>query len=176
MRTLTTLLLLGSMLFIPVTARAAEQMKPGLWEMTMKSDETASMPKMSPEELEQMRRMGINMPQTQGGAIVTKMCVSKQMAERDQPPVSGNDSGCQSKNYRRSGNTYTVDIVCTGPTMKGNGKAKGTFSGTTAFTSTYDFKGTMDGQPVTQHHDSSGRWLAADCGNVKPAGDVPPRR
>jgi len=176
MRTLTMSLLLGSMLCTSVTAHAAEQMKPGLWEMTMKSDETANMPKMSPEQMEQMRRMGINMPQTQDGAIVTKMCITKQMAERDQPPMSGNDSGCQSKNYRRSGNTYTVDIVCTGPTMKGEGKAKGTFAGTSSFTSTYDFKGTMNGQPVTQHHESSGRWLAADCGNVKPVGDAPPKR
>ena len=94
---------------------------------------------------------------------------SKQMAERDQPPVMQNDAGCQSKNYRRTGNTYSVDIVCNGPTMKGEGKAKGTFTGPDRFTSTYDFKGTMDGQPVTQHHDSSGKWLSAECGNVKPA-------
>jgi hypothetical protein len=53
--------------------------------------------------------------------------------------------------------------------MKGEGKAKGTFTGTDRFTSTYDFKGTMDGQPVNQHHDSSGKWLSAECGNVKPA-------
>lgn len=168
-------LLLCPMVLASVTAWAAEQMKPGLWEMRMKSDETANMPKMTPEQMEQMRRMGITMPQTQDGAIVTKMCITKQMAERNQPPGM-DDSGCQSKNYRRTGNTYTVDIVCTGPTMKGEGKARGTFAGNESFTSTYDFKGTMNGQPVTQHHESSGKWLAADCGNVKPIGDTPPRR
>jgi hypothetical protein len=60
--------------------------------------------------------------------------------------------------------------------MKGEGKARGTFSGNESFTSTYDFKGTMNGQPVTQHHDSGGKWLSADCGNVKPVGDTPPKR
>src|SRR5687768_10008814 len=169
MRILTISLLLCPMVLGAATAGAAEQMKPGLWEMTMKSDAMANMPPMSPEQLEQMRRMGITMPQTQDGGIVTRVCISKQMAERDQPPVMQNDAGCQSKNYRRTGNTYSVDIVCNGPTMKGEGRAKGTFTGTDRFTSTYDFKGTMDGQPVNQHHDSSGKWLSADCGNVKPA-------
>jgi hypothetical protein len=174
MRILTILLLLGTTALASIPASAAEQMKPGLWEMTMKSDATANMPKMTPEQMEQMRRMGITMPQTQDGAIVTKVCVTKQMAERNQPPGM-EDSGCQSKNYRRAGNTYTVDIVCTGPTMKGEGKARGTFSGNESFTSTYDFKGTMNGQPVTQHHDSSGKWLSANCGNVKPAAETPRR-
>ena len=176
MRTLTISLLLCLMLLTSVVAGAAEQMRPGLWEMTMKSDAMANMPPMSPEQLEQMRRMGINVPQTQDGGIVTRVCISKQMAERDQPPGMQNDSGCQSKNYRRTGNTYSVDIVCNGPTMKGEGKAKGTFTGTDRFTSTYDFKGTMDGQPVTQHHDSSGKWLSAECGNVKPIGDMPAKK
>jgi hypothetical protein len=174
MRILMISLMLCPMLLGSATAWAAEQMKPGLWEMRMKSDETASMPTMTPEQMEQMRRMGITMPQTQDGAMVTKVCITKQMAERNQPPGTG-DSGCQSKNYRRTGNTYTVDLVCTGPTMKGEGKARGTFSGNESFTSTYDFKGTVNGQPVTQHHESSGKWLAADCGNVKPAGDTPRR-
>ncbi|MEX2147442.1 MAG: DUF3617 domain-containing protein [Candidatus Rokuibacteriota bacterium] len=177
MRTLTIALLLCPMLLAAATARAAEQMKPGLWEMTMKSDEMAKMPPMSPEQIEQMRKMGITMPQVQDGGMVTKVCISKQMAERDQAPGMSQDaSGCQSKNYRRSGNTYSVDIVCTGPTMKGEGKARGTYAGTNAFTSTYDFKGTVNGQPVTQHHEGSGTWLSADCGNVKPIGDVPPKR
>src|SRR5688572_5455513 len=169
MRTLTIALLLCLMFLTSVVAGAAEQMKPGLWEMTMKSDAMANMPPMSPEQMEQLRKMGITIPQTQDGGIVTRVCISKQMAERDQPPGMQNDSGCQSKNYRRTGHTYSVDIVCNGPTMKGEGKAKGTFTGTDRFTSTYDFKGTMDGQPVNQHHDSSGKWLSAECGNVKPA-------
>ena len=177
MRRLTISLLLCPLLLTAVTAWAADQMKPGLWEMTMKSDEMAKMPQMSPEQMEQMRKMGINMPQMQDGGIVTRVCISKQMAERDQPPgMNQNESGCQSKNYRRTGNSYSVDIVCTGPTMKGEGKARGTFAGNDSFTSTYDFKGTMNGKPVTQHHDSSGKWLSADCGNVKPAGDMPPRK
>jgi hypothetical protein len=112
MRILTISLLLCPMVLASVTAWAAEQMKPGLWEMTMKSEAMANMPKMTPEQMEQMRRMGITIPQTQDGGIVTRVCISKQMAERNQPPgMDGNDSGCQSKNYRRTGNAYTPSTL-----------------------------------------------------------------
>lgn len=167
MRKLTLALLMLPML----SASAADQMKPGLWEMTMKSDAMKSMPKIPPEQMEQMRKMGINVPQMQDGAMVTRVCVSREMAERDQlPQAMGKDMGCQPKNMQRSGNGYSLDIICDGPAMKGEGKAKGTFAGSERFTSTYDFKGTMHGQPVNQHHESSGKWLGADCGDVKPVG------
>jgi hypothetical protein len=55
--------------------------------------------------------------------------------------------------------------------MKGKGKGQGTFSGGERFTSTYDFKGTSGGRPVAQHQETSGKWLGADCGNVRPVGN-----
>lgn len=150
-------------------AWAAEKMKPGLWEMSMKSDAFKNMPKMSADQMAQMRKMGVNVPQMQDGAVVSKVCITKEMAERDQAPMGRNESGCQSKNFQRSGNAYSSDIVCDGPDMKGMGKVKGTFAGDTGFTSTYEFKGTAHGQPVNNRHESSGKWLAADCGAIKPA-------
>ena len=63
---------------------AAGQTKPGLWEMTIKSDAMKNRPKIPPEQLEKMRQMGINMPQMQDGSMVTKVCISKEMAERDE--------------------------------------------------------------------------------------------
>ncbi len=155
---------------------AAEQMKPGLWEMSMKSDAFKSMPKMSAQQIEQMRKMGVNVPQMQGDAMISKVCITQQMAEREQPPMENNEAGCQPKNYQRNGQTYSVDIVCDGPAMKGTGRSKGTFSGNTGFTSTYDFKGTAQGQPINSHHESSGKWLGADCGTVKPIGPLPSKK
>ncbi len=148
-------------------AGAATQMKAGLWEMTMKSDAMKNMPKIPPEQMEQMRKMGVNIPEMKDGAMVTKVCITKEMASRDEPPAMDKESGCQPKNFQRSGNSYSVDIICNGA-LKGEGKGKGSFSGDQSFTSTYDFKGSMHGQPVTQHHETSGRWLSADCGSVKP--------
>ena len=166
-------ILLLSML--PAAAWAAGQTRPGLWEMTIRSDAMKNMPKISPEQMEQMRRMGINMPQMQGNGMVTKVCISREMAERDElPAMAQREAGCQVRNMQRNAGGYSMDIVCDGPVMKGEGKAKGSFSGDSSFTSTYDFKGSMHGQPVDQHHETSGKWLSADCGNLKPIGNPMP--
>ncbi len=156
-----------------VTGWAAETLKPGLWEMTMKSDAMKAMPKMTPEQIEQMRKMGVNMPLMQDGGMVMKMCVTKEMAERQQPPQTHQvGSECKSKNFQRTGSNYSVDIVCDGPNMKGEGKGSGTFAGNDRFSSIYDFKGTSHGKPVAQHQETSGKWLGADCGDVKPVGNT----
>lgn len=168
--------LMLSLLSVSTATFAAGQIKPGLWEMTVKSDAMKNMPQIPPAQMEQMRKMGINIPQMKDGAMVTRVCISKQMAERDQPPVMAqNEAGCQAKNYQHSGTGYSLDIVCNGP-MKGEGKARGTFAGSESFTSTYDFKGTMQGQPVSQHQDTSGKFLSADCGSVKPIEDLIPKK
>jgi hypothetical protein len=176
MRTFAISTLLLSLPFVSVTA-AAGQLKPGLWEMTVKSDATQKMPNIPPAQLEQMRKMGIDIPQMKDGAMLTRICISPKMAERDEPPVTApNQTGCQPKNYQRSGNAYSVDVVCDGPMMKGKGKAKGTFSGGESFSATYDFQGSMHGQPVSQHQESNGKWLGADCGGVKPLDDLLPKK
>ncbi|WP_279389746.1 DUF3617 domain-containing protein [Paucimonas lemoignei] len=151
-------------------------MRPGLWEMSMKSDAFKAIPKMSPQQMEQMRKMGVNVPKMEDGAMVTKVCITKEMAARDQPPIERNEAGCQPRNFQRSGNTYSSDIVCDGAGMKGMGKVNGSFAGDTSFTSVYDFKGTAYGQPVTQHSENSGKWLAADCGSVKPVAEMKPAK
>ncbi|MDB5804472.1 MAG: hypothetical protein JWN73_1794 [Betaproteobacteria bacterium] len=152
-------------------AAAAGFMKQGLWEMTIKSDQMKAMPKLSPEQMEMMRQRGIQMPQMSDGGMVTKMCVSKEMAERDSPPSSfagaSGQSECKPQNQQRSGSTYSSDMVCTGPTMQGKGSTKVSFTGD-SFNSVTDFKGTSHGTPVNSHSETSGKYLGADCGTVKP--------
>jgi hypothetical protein len=162
-----------------VPAWAAGQMKPGLWEMTLKSDAMKNMPKMSPEQIRQMKQMGVNVPEMRGGAMVSKVCITKEMAERDDTAAAGGsemkDMGCQMKNVRKSAGGYSADYVCTGDTMKGEGRVKGTFAGNEKFSAASEFKGTMGGQPVNSRQETVGRWLAADCGSVKPAPEPAPR-
>jgi TolA-binding protein len=166
--------LLVSLACASVTATAADKMKPGLWAMTMKSDMMKNMPKLSQEQqaqMEKMREMGIKIPQMDANGMSTNVCISKEMAERDRPPeMNHKETGCESKNFERSGSSYSVDIVCDGQNMKGTGKVKGTFSGSDSFSSTYDFKGVAHGKPVDQHMESAGKWISADCGDVAPLG------
>src|ERR1043166_1659174 len=109
-------------LSLPLTGLAANNLKPGLWEMTMKSDKAKQMPEMSPAQIEQMRKMGIEVPMRRGDAIVHKMCMTKEMGERDQLSLSREHSDCKVKNQSRSGTSYSADIVCEGPKTVGTGK------------------------------------------------------
>ncbi|GGC71923.1 DUF3617 domain-containing protein [Undibacterium terreum] len=152
----------------------AAGIKPGLWEMTVAVDPKqaemmAKMSKLTPEQQEQMNKMGIKLPQMQGNSMVHKVCLTKEMIERDQPPVmSKEQSMCQPKNFSKSSSGYSVDIICDSPDFKGSGTSRGTFVNQESFTSVYDFKGTARGRPITQHNESSAKWLGADCGDVKP--------
>ena len=147
---------------------AGGEMKPGLWELTVKSDAFKDMPRLPPEQLEQMRRMGVNVPRFSGAGVVSKVCITPQMAQQA-PGLERMENGCRPQNFRRSGNGYSADIVCTGA-LQGSGKVSGTFAGDDRFTSLYEFKGTMNGATVDHRQESSGRWLSGDCGGVRPIG------
>jgi hypothetical protein len=151
---------------------AANNLKPGLWEMTMQSEAMKDMPKISPEQLQQMRKMGIDVAQLQSGSIVNKVCITKEMAERDEmPQMNAKENACELQNVQRKGATYTAEMVCNGPTMKGRGMIKTVNASELSFSTTSSFKGTVGGRPVDERSDSSGKWLSADCGSIKPLQD-----
>lgn len=155
------------------TAHAAGKMKPGLWEMHMQSDDMKNMPQISPEQMEQMKKMGVKMPVMQDGGMAVKVCVSKEMSEQEQPPLAQKQaSGCTPRNMQQNGNEYSMELVCDSPELKGTGLVKGSYKGSDSIRSSYDFKGMSHGKPMTQHMESKGTWLAADCGDVKPSGGV----
>ncbi len=169
-------ILVPSLLLIATGAQTAERMKPGLWEMTVKSDAMKAMPKIPPEQMEKMKQMGIKMPDMQNGAMVQKVCYSKEMVEQDKPPsnMGGREQRCQNKNFTRSGSSFTAEIVCDSPDMKGTGNVKGNFTPDN-MASVYDFNGTAHGKPITQHVETTGKWLGNDCGDVKPF-SMPPKQ
>jgi hypothetical protein len=162
------------------SVNAADMSKPGLWEMTTKSDamksvETMQSHKMTPEQMEKMRQMGLNIPQMQDGAMVMKMCITKEMTQREHPAFSGqspqHESECKTINQKHTGTSYSADIICDGPSLKGEGKLRSVMAGSDSYSTTYDFKGTSRGKPVSHHTESSAKWLGTDCGNVKPMSD-----
>jgi hypothetical protein len=168
------LLALLSGIFFLGDAQAVGKMKPGLWEMSIKSDAMKAMPKMSPEQMEQMKKMGINMPMMEDGVIKTKVCISKEMAEQD--PTSAayqGHSNCTPKNVVQNGNDYSMDLICDSPELKGVGAVKGSFNGSDTVRSSYDFKGTAHNRPVNHHTETTGKLLSSDCGDVKPVGIFP---
>jgi hypothetical protein len=88
----------------------AHAMKPGLWEITtqMSGGGMPAMPAMSDAQRKQMEAMGIKMPGAAGGPMTTvKHCVTKEQAEKRQPPQTDEDrrQRCEQKDVKTSGNT-----------------------------------------------------------------------
>lgn len=157
------------------SASAAEHpIRPGLWEMTTTSELLKLVPHIPSEQMQQLRSLarqnGIDMPEIQNGAATSKVCISPEMAERKIPPsMYERESGCAAKNVTRNGNSYKMDLVCSGSRLNGSGKAQGTFTSAGSFSGRTEFSGNVQGTPVNERAETSGRWLDANCGAVKPA-------
>jgi hypothetical protein len=77
-------------------------------------------------------------------------------------------NGCKTGNTKQSATGYTTDIVCKGPDMKGKGLATVSFASGESFSTSTEFQGTINGQPINDRSDTSGKWIGPDCGSVKP--------
>ncbi len=160
--------------FLVVTAVAslaatAHAMKPGLWEITsqMSGGGMPAMPAMSAAERKQMEAMGINMPGAAGGplSVVSRHCVTKDQAEKRQPPQSDEDrrQRCEQKDVKTSGNTTTWKIECSGE-QKMTGTGSITYQGEESYKgeSTFNMQDAKRG-PSTMKQTYSGKWLATAC-------------
>ena len=156
----------------------AQTMKPGLWEINNKAsggqmdqamaEMQKQMAQMSPEERKQMEAMmgkqGMRMAPS-GGGMAIQMCMTKEMVERNDVPMQ---DGCTMTKQQRSGNTMKVAFNCTKPPSSGEGEF--TFMGGEAYKSHMVVNTQAKGKPETVQMDGTGKWLAADCGSVKPVG------
>src|SRR5262245_19338137 len=198
-RTVTSprLLIAGAALAAATGLAQAQKITPGLWEhtITMKmtgnpqmeeglkrmQEQLASMP---PEKRKQMEEM---MARHGGGTTMSgmagmmsgkptpiKVCITPEQAARDHIPTA--NGNCQQVDTQRSGKTMKVKFTCTredGSSMTGKGEY------TLVSDKEHTGKMTMDGtsrqgQPIHMDVEQAGRWLGADCGDVKPRPYNPP--
>lgn len=160
------------------SAFSQTRMRPGLWEhsFTMKSqsgqmeqamkDMQQQMASMPPEQRKMMEKMmaqqGMSMG-AQGRSV--RMCITKEQAERDEVPQQ--EGNCKQQVLQRTANTMKVKFSCTG-NPPASGESEVTFASPTAYTGKSIVNTTVDGKPERMTMDQSGKWLAADCGNIKP--------
>ncbi|MDB5917810.1 MAG: hypothetical protein JWR40_2044 [Massilia sp.] len=161
-----------------VQGAQAQAFKAGLWEtnnkmgggggklqgaLAMAQQHLAS---MDPEQRKQiegmMSRQGVVIS---NDGVVAKMCITPEMAARQQLPIQQHGN-CSYQHAKAVGNTMAFSFSCTNPQANGEGSA--TFTGPTAYTSSMRVTTSATGSSETVNIDSSGRWLGADCGAVKP--------
>jgi hypothetical protein len=178
---------------------AAQKIAPGLWEhtITMKMSGNPQMEEamkrmqeqlanMPPEKRKQMEEM---MARQGGGGGVTaggvagmmsgqpttmKVCITPEQAAKDHIPTS--NGNCQQVDTQRSGKTMKVKFTCSRPDG-GSMTGEGQFN----MVSDKEHNGHMvmngtgrKGEPMHMEIDQAGRWLGADCGDVKPRPYTPP--
>lgn len=156
----------------------AQSIQPGLWAMENKMGGNPEMEKamaqlraqlaaMPPAQRKQMEaimgKSGVSM--ATGGAMAVKVCITPEMAARQQMPTQ-TQGDCTSKVDSRSGNTMKISFTCTNPVSSGEGVY--TFESDKAYTMKMAIKSQENGQPRNMTMDAKGQWLSTDCGNIKP--------
>jgi hypothetical protein len=158
---------------------SAQTLKPGLWQVTNKMGGSAQMDQamaemqkqmaaMPPEQRKAMQDMmarnGVQMGAGGPGGMSAKMCMTKEMAERNEIPANQGD--CKTTSQQRTGNTMKMAFTCASPPSSGEGQF--TFVSSEAYTMKMNVRTTVGGKAENVTMDGSGQWLGADCGNIKP--------
>ncbi|MBA4141603.1 MAG: DUF3617 domain-containing protein [Nitrosospira sp.] len=164
-----------ALLLLASSAGSADKIpvRPGLWEVTATSLLLAMVPHIPPDQMQMLTSLaeqhGIDMPRIQNGAVISKVCVTQQMAEQEIPAYFHQEHiGCSVKNTTRTENGYKMDIVCANPRLEGSGTAEGTFTNPESFTGQTEFNGTLQGKPINDQVDMTGQWISASCGTIEP--------
>ena len=162
-----------------VFAASAQTMKPGLWEINNKmnnpqmdqamAEMQKQMAAMPPEQRKQMEaamaKSGVQMaPTGPGGGMAVRMCMTKEMTERNEVPMHQSD--CKITSQSKSGNTTKMAFSCANPPSSGEGEY--TMVSPEAYRSKMTMKTVVAGKPETMQMETAGKWLGADCGTVKP--------
>jgi len=177
-RTAVLLSSLLSSLLLTALPCAAQNMKPGLWEIhqtpelspeqqAKMAEAQKAMANMPPEQKAMMEKMmaqrgvSVNMA---GGGITIKTCLSKEQAERNTPPVTDAKSHC-THDVKRSGNVIRTHFSCADPASEGDSEVTLTSDG---FTSKTRITHQRNGKTETMSVSGDARWLGSDCGGLKP--------
>lgn len=161
---------------------AAQKLAPGLWEhsVTMKTDsgrmeagmarmqqQLAAMPPEKRKQVEAMmagQGMGMGAPGA-GKPMVVKVCLTPEQAARDEMPQS--DGQCKQLSQDRSGKTLRFKFACSGE-RAATGEGEYTLDSDKAHHGRTVISTVAQGKPERMEMEHSARWLAADCGAVKP--------
>jgi Protein of unknown function (DUF3617) len=186
--------LLATLLLADASAWA-QKLTPGLWESTStmkhqgaEADERmakmqsqlANMPPAQRKMMEDMMAKrggsaggGNAMDMMAGKPTTTRMCITAEQAARDFAPA--HDGRCKTDSTERSGKTVRVKFSCTGEAAS-SGESEYTLISDKAFTGHVTVNTVRNGKPARMDINSAGKWLADDCGTVKPFSEMVPKR
>jgi hypothetical protein len=155
--------LIAAVLVLAPGAAWAGHGKAGLWNTSSTTNMALAMP---PDVAAKMKAMGMAMPKAQ--TFNSQMCMSQAEVDSSSPPhIDQGATGCTSKVVSATASSMTAQMTCNGR-MKGTGTMKISYRGNEHYEGSYDFKGTVEGNPTNMSTTFKGDWVKADCGSVKP--------
>jgi hypothetical protein len=168
--------LTASALLLSTPALAADNIappiKPGLWQITSEQnvngkqvpDPVAMMQNLPPAVREQMAEMmkarGIDM----SGAGGTRVCLSKESLDQGQWQSLAKD--CSTKILSRSSASWKWHSSCPQLSVESDGETL--FTDAENYTLKVNTTMNVGGKPTTSQRNMTGKWLGADCGDLKP--------
>lgn len=162
-----------ALMIMATSSLADSHIRPGLWEITTKSDLLALIPHIPSDQMQQItdlvQQYGLKMPKVENGRVISNVCITPEMAQQDIPSYfHEGQSGCTAQNAVRVGNGYRMDLVCANKQFQGNGTAQGTFTSPEQFMGNTEFDSKVQGSPVYAAAETQGRWIGEHCTAVNP--------
>jgi hypothetical protein len=174
-----------SLMLLGAASVFAQSTKPGLWEIQTRMEGNPQMDQamaqmqqqmasMSPAQRKMMEDMlaqqGVNLGAGKDGAMSVKVCITPEMAARQELPTQ-TDGDCKTQITSRTASAMKLSFTCTNPPSSGDGSY--TFRGDTGYDMTMRVKSLQNGKPINTTMEGTGRWLDADCGKVRPVPMAP---
>lgn len=157
--------------------------KPGLWQTTMSQLDASgkempapgldALAKMSPAAREKMaatmKAQGVQMPDEHG---VMKACLTRESLNSGAWAQVASEAGCTTNYSQRTGSAWKWHSSCPGLKTESDGEM--VFTGAEGYRTTMRTTRTVGANATTTTRIISGKWLSADCGDIKPL--TPPTR
>jgi hypothetical protein len=151
--------------------------KTGLWEITSTGTTTGAPPippealaKMTPEQRAKMESAMQSAIGRNNQPHVSKSCITQKQLEKAPNFAEQHDKSCKQTIVTRTSSVVETRVECSGAQ-----KMSGTFRfqavSREAIRGEVSMGLSNGGNTMTSKHMLDGKWLGADCGNVKPSGE-----
>ena len=172
-----TLVATGILVGAPVLAQSQ---KPGLWEHTTVLKSASGVMAQAMEEMRKElaampaaeRKMMEQMLAQQGASLFADGQTSRMLycltpEEAAKADIPSHDEDCTHTITQRTPNSMKMRFVCKDESRaEGEGDFK--FTGNAGYSGQFKVRMLADGQPASAEMTQSGRWVSADCGNLRP--------
>ncbi len=156
---------------VPITLK----LRPGLWEMTTEGQTSGSPPippevlaNMPPDRRAKMEAVIAARRARAGQPHVSRQCITAESLQKGLDLDERRGSDCQEKVVSSSSSEMNIQIQCKGPRLATVGNLHFTTSGSEQLTGTINMNVGDGEQNMTVKRVIQGKWIATDCGDLKP--------